>query len=144
MVSSQKSLWGDLSQTEIVRTPFTILKEQAGILSKATRGLLVGDVDRTQSPEHQNVYSVLVLRVVAPSLDNYHYSILQVHHDIKLYPLEIIDLAGDGNRKQCESEEEFEQGLGGILSSPAVRKVISALLSDIHANTPDPDPDVPF
>jgi hypothetical protein len=136
MVSSQKSLWGDLSQPEIVRTPFTILKEQAGILSEATSGLLIGDVYRAQIEEPKSVVNVLVLRVIAPSLDNYHYSILEVNHDITLYPLEVRGLVGNGTySKQCGSEEAFEQALGEILSSPAVRKVISALLSDIYANT---------
>jgi len=139
-MNSQKSLWGDLSQPEIVRTPFTILKEQAAILSKATNGLLVGDVARSQSPGQQNVLSILVLRVIAPSLDDYRYSILEVCHDITLYPLELRDFSGNETySKQCDSEEAFEQALGEILSSPPVRKVISALLSDIYANTPDID-----
>jgi len=140
-MNSQKSLWGDLSQPEIVRTPFTILKEQAAILSKATNGLLVGDVERAQSTGQQNVFSILVLRVIAPSLDGYSYSILEVNHDIRLYPLNLRNLTGDENSKQCDSEETFEQALGEILSSPAVRKVISALLSDIYA---DIDSDVDF
>ena len=140
-MNSQKSLWGDLSQPEIVITPLTILKEQAAILSKATNGLLVGDVERAQSRGQQNVFSILVLRVVAPSLDGYSYSILEVNHDIRLYPLTLRNLTGDENSKQCDSEETFEQALGEILSSLAVRKVISALLSDIYA---DVDSDVDF
>jgi len=143
-MNSQKSLWGDLSQPEIVRTPFTILKEQAAILSKATNGLLVGDVERFQNQGQQNVVSTLVLRVVAPSLDNYNYSVLEVTHNIKLYPLKLRNSATPGYEKQCDSEEAFEEALGEILSSAEVRKVISALLSDIYANTVDPDSDVDF
>jgi len=131
-MNSQKSLWGDLSQPEIVRTPFTILKEQAAILSNATSGLLIGDVERFQNQSQENV---VVLRVIAPSLDNYHYSILAVTHDIKLYPLSLRNLAIDSYEKQCNSEEAFEQALGEALSSPEVRKVISSLLADIYADT---------
>ncbi|MBW4514016.1 MAG: hypothetical protein KME11_02170 [Timaviella obliquedivisa GSE-PSE-MK23-08B] len=130
-MNSQKSLWGDLSKPDIVRTPFTILKEQAAILSEATDGLLVGDVRRIQNQEKQNIE----LRVVAPSLDNYRYSILSVIHDIKLYPLSLNNLANDTYHRQCDSEEAFEQALGEILSSPEVRKVISTLLSEINAGT---------
>lgn len=143
-MNSQKSLWGDLSQPTIVRTPFTILKEQASILSEATSGLLVGDVWRFQDHGQQNAVSNLILRIVAPSLDNYHYSILEVTHDIKLYPLTLNSLTTNSYEEQCDSEEAFEKALGEILSSPEVRKIISALLSDIYANTVEPDSDVDF
>jgi hypothetical protein len=113
-MDSLKSLWGEISQTEIVRTPFTILKEQSAILAKQTKGLLVGEVSRNQIVGND---STLTLRILAASL-GYRYEVVQVD-----------------SAEQCNSEQEFEQALGKILSSPQVKRVISVLLSDIHASS---------
>jgi hypothetical protein len=130
-MDSLKSLWGEISQTEIVRTPFTILKEQSAILAKQTKGLLVGEVSRNQIVGND---STLTLRILAASL-GYRYEVVQVHHNVNLYPLTIVNLAVDDSAEQCNSEQEFEQALGKILSSPQVKRVISVLLSDIHASS---------
>jgi hypothetical protein len=43
-MTSKKNLWGELPKPETIRTPYTILKEQASILSEITNGLLIGEV----------------------------------------------------------------------------------------------------
>jgi len=131
-MDSQKSLWGDLSNTAIFRTPFTILKEQAAVLSQQTKGLLVGEVKRYQD-ENEDIS--LSLHVVAPSLGHYRYEVVQVYYGITIYPLNVRSMATEHPPKPCHSEQEFEQALGEILSSLQVKKVISALLSDIHASS---------
>lgn len=130
-MDSQKSLWGDLSNTAIFRTPFTILKEQAAILSQQTKGLLVGEVKRYQD-ENEDIS--LSLYIVAPSLGDYRYEVVQVYHDITIYPLIVRSMATEDPSNPRHSEQEFEQALGEILSSLQVKRVISALLSDIHAS----------
>jgi uncharacterized protein YihD (DUF1040 family) len=132
-MDSLKSLWGEISQTEIVRTPFTILKEQSAILANQTKGLLVGEVSRKQAVKND---SILTLRILAASL-GYRYEVVQVHHDVNLYPLTIMNLAVDdaASTVRCNSEQEFEQALEKILSSPQVKRVISVLLSDIRASS---------
>jgi hypothetical protein len=131
-MDSHKNLWGDLSQTDTLRTPFIILKEQAAMLAQQTKGLLIGDVQRLQ----QGTSNLLSLRIVAPSLGNYRYAVAQVTHDAQLYPLTIKSLADERFVKECDAEAEFEIALGEVLSSREVRKVIAALLSDIHADNP--------
>lgn len=129
---SKKNLWGELPNAETIRTPYTILKEQASILSELTNGLLLGEV----VVNHQkDKLFVITLRIKAPSLNNYTYSVVEVQQPIQLYPVAIINLL-ENNMTKYSSEEEFENALGEILSSQEVKRVISGLLAQIHADIP--------
>jgi hypothetical protein len=155
-MTSKKNLWGELPNIETIRTPYTILKEQASILSEITNGLLIGEVINNQN----NKYFVKTLRIKAPSLNNYTYSVVEVQHLIQLYPVFVKNLTSapitkatalidslrvdlrhpglleDQGYKKYSSEEEFENALGQILSSKEVKQVISGLLAQIHADIP--------
>lgn len=155
-MTSKKNLWGELPKTETIRTPYTILKEQASILSEITNGLLIGEVINSQNDK----FFVKILRIKAPSLNNYTYSVVEVQHLIQLYPVFIKNLTSepitkatalidslrfdvripglleDQGYKKYVSEEEFENALGQILSSKEVKQVISALLAQIQADIP--------
>ncbi len=131
-MSSNKDLWGEIPSYETIRTPYTILKEQASLLTQKTNGLLIGEVSRDQARNTQQFATTLWIK--APSLNNYIYSIVSVKHSIQLYPVYII--AETNPQINCSSEEEFEQALGKILSSPEVKRVISSLLAEIHADLP--------
>lgn len=160
-MTNKKNLWGELPSLETIRTPYTILKEQASILNEMTKGLLMGEVIHNQKDK----LFVIILRIKAPSLNNYTYSVLEVQHPIKLYPVFVKNLASDNfnslekslmnavdnplmsladpsrlliqqGYSKCSSEEEFENALGQILSSQEVKQVISALLAQIHADIP--------
>jgi hypothetical protein len=160
-MTSNKNLWGDLPNIETLRTPYTLLKEQASILSEITKGLLIGEVIHNQKDK----LFVIILRIKAPSLNNYTYSVLEVQYPIQLYPVFVKNLASDNfnnleknlmnaannplmsfvdyggflenqGYNKCFSEEEFENALGEILSSPEVKRVISGLLAQIHADIP--------
>ena len=58
------NLWGDLPLTKQLRTPSTILREQAAILESETDGLLIGRVGRQTRGETFD----LLFNIVAPSL----------------------------------------------------------------------------
>jgi hypothetical protein len=160
-MTSKKNLWGELPNPETIRTPYAILKEQASILSEITKGLLIGEVINNQ----EDKFFVKILRIKAPSLNNYTYSVVEVKHLIQLYPVfvknltsepitkatDLIDslvdvrlpgLLEDQGYKKYLSEEEFEKALGKILSSQGVKQVISALLAQIHADIPEQGIDV--
>jgi hypothetical protein len=88
--------------------------------------------------------------------------VVEVQHSIKLYPVFVKNLTSepitkatdlidslrfdvripgmleDQGYEKYSSEEEFEKALGQILSSQGVKKVISALLAQIHADIPTP------
>jgi hypothetical protein len=146
-MSGKKNLWGELPNSENVRTPYTLLKEQASLLTEITKGLLIGEVKL--SPEvdalskfttsiigEQNQSFVAFLRIKVPSLNNYTYSVVKIQYPIKLYPVLVKSLVVDNFQIECLSEEEFENAVGQILSSQEVKEVISALLAQIHADIP--------
>ena len=54
-MSTAKSMWGDLSDLETVRTPKAILVEQAIFLTKATSNVLVGDVKDVRRSATENL-----------------------------------------------------------------------------------------
>ncbi len=129
-MTSGKSLWGDLSQIEAVRTPFVILQEQAVILGEITNGLILGEVSRLATGQKIQ----MDLSLVVPALDKYRYAVVEVQSPIvQTYPLTVKSAAIE-HRQLCDSEEEFEEALRSVLSSPQIRKVIATLLSDIHAS----------
>ncbi|MBD2016549.1 hypothetical protein H6F96_21575 [Microcoleus sp. FACHB-53] len=160
-MTNQKNLWGELPKPETIRTPYTLLKEQASILSEITNGLLIGEVINDQ----RDKFFVNILRIKAPSINNYTYSVVQVQYPIQLYPVFVKNLTSDKfnnleknlmnaannpligfvdpggllvqqGYNKYSSEEEFENALGEILSSEEVKQVISALLAQIHADIP--------
>lgn len=122
-------LWGDLPIGERLRTPVSILREQAAILEKKTDGLLIGRVVN----EPMEGTFLLYFSIVAPALNNYTYRILQVEHEIELYPLEVFDPV-TGNDYTCEDESAFREKLKEILSSEPVRNAVIGLLSQIRSD----------
>jgi hypothetical protein len=144
---SNKNLWGELPKSENIRTPYTILKEQASLLTEITKGLLIGEVKLSSEVDalskfassiigEQSQSFVAFLRIKAPSLNNYTYSVVKIQYPIKLYPVLVKSLVVENFQSECSSEEEFENALGQILSSQEVKQVISALLAQIHADIP--------
>jgi hypothetical protein len=151
-MDNPKNLWGEIPKAEIKRTPYTILKEQASQLSRITNGLLIGDVYKNlkQNPLASNLIAqnnpsqsgyqerfVNILRIKAPSLNNYTYSVVQVEYPITLYPAKVRGLAVEDFSQECQNEEEFEQALGEILSSEPVKRAVSTLLAQIRADLPE-------
>jgi hypothetical protein len=121
---SETNLWGDLSTLKKIRTPKTLLLEQAEILSQAPGGVVRGQVDTTQNGDI--LYNKLT--IVAPALDNYSYAVCVVRHDVELYPCSIYDQRTTQWTK-CENEADLKEKLGAILSGEKTRRVIEALLS---------------
>src|SRR6266404_5119876 len=105
-----ESLWGDIPKGDNLKTPISILREQAAILGDATDNILVADV----VPNTQRGTVTLHFYVTAPALDNYRVHLLQVRHDVALYPLVI---ATEWMEYDCQTEEIFKEDLRTVLSS---------------------------
>jgi hypothetical protein len=121
-----KNLWGDLGSLAIVRTPKTVLEEQAALLTEATKGLLVGRVlDETQGESFH--YD---LAVIVPALNNYKYTILSVIHSLKIYPVRIRAQRPPVTTGHL-SLDAFEKGIERVLTSSAVRSALSHLRSQV-------------
>ncbi|GEM_PF-572065 len=175
-MDTRKNLWGDIPHTDDLRTPYTLLKEQASLLIELTKGLLIGEIERSQyysddsdtktalgfraplpslgsslsslrstqsgflqplrdEQKEPKPISVLYLKIKVPTLNNYTISLLKVTYPVELYPAGIFSLI-EQVEQLCPDEEKFEQGLGEILSSHKVRRIVSALLSDVHVDQP--------
>ncbi len=123
-----KDLWGELPTQDLVRDPYTILREQAALLGKKTENLLEGRVRRRR---RQSGGFMLYLDIVVPTLDNYSYTVLTVTHGLELYPVKMKDqgYTTEAELKEYKDENQFVEALGEILISNQVRKVITNLLS---------------
>ena len=82
-----QNLWPEFV-VEKVRSPKTILKEQAGYLMKMTKNILSADVETTQ--ERSTGQIIHNFYVVAPAMDNYRYRVFNVSHDVIYYPLSVM------------------------------------------------------
>src|SRR5882724_8813454 len=113
----EASLWGDLSRLQQIRTPKTILVEQANILNQATKGVVRADVVSTGSGPNLTH----LLNLLAPALGNYTYMVAGVAHDINIYPCKLLNpiqnLAED-----CTDEVDLKKKLSAVLSDPKTRK----------------------
>lgn len=125
---ASKSLWADLTQVGIDRTPRTILMEQAQYLTESTRGKLVGSVGEGRSSDETFTFS---LNVRVPSLNEYLVNILTIEHGIDLYPVR-LGASRPPTNVTCSDEADFERKVGSVLSSPEVAALLSRLLSFVR------------
>lgn len=126
---AEKNLWGDLSDIKGVITPADYLVEQANVLTAQTKGILLGTVETTRA---YGASFRSTLSVVVPGLNDYQYDLLTMVYGISLYPVNIKDIVGQKDYK-CESPELISDTLQMILSSPAVHKVLGALMAQTRA-----------
>ena len=121
-----KNLWGDLPELSDVRSPATILREQASLLTQMTKGTLQGEVSLLKRKDKFD----LTLRILAPALDNYSYTVLGVVYPIEMYPADVFDAHNlPPIPRSCTDEESLQSTLANILSSSRTQKVISHLLA---------------
>ena len=86
---SSTSLWPSFGEIKLIKTPKIILKEQAHILESITSGYIKTEI---QTAPHSNLLNKVshVMKITAPSVENFSTAIVQVDHDIiKLYPLTV-------------------------------------------------------
>ena len=127
-----KNLWGDLNDLPTLRTPASILKEQAEILQSHTNGMLVAEV-KTSGNQNKRIY--YELNIVVPALHNYKYNVVAVSHTITLYPVHFHSSVN--NIASATDESEFVQKLSDIISSDEIRQNIIALLSQAREGQND-------
>ena len=118
-----RDFWGDLQATE-VRTPLSILREQASMLGPKTNHLLEARVDSDVS--NGTFYHRFTL--VVPALDNYTYQLFVIEHGIDLYPVKEL-----GDPQRLNDEAEFTEWLRQRLTSPQTRKILSNLVAQAQS-----------
>ena len=117
-----KNMWGNIADISKIRTPHEILLEQGSFLSEMTKGALELKIERKQS----SVVFSYDIYISLPAM-KYKERLLRMSHDIKLYPAIMHDM--ESNQVESKTQEEFEENLGAILSSPETMSLISSLMA---------------
>lgn len=141
-----EDLWPQELEAAKIRTPVSILKEQASLLGQKTKNLVEGRVAITEKGTNLS-YS---FSLVAPALNNYRYLLFTISHDIRMYPLfisveeEILaeinpelfeewgtsaGLLASSHTEKAENEAEFLELLKRIFSATKTKQLIAAMLS---------------
>jgi hypothetical protein len=121
-----ESFWS-IPSADAVRTPLTLLREQATALTQQTKGALVGTVETSPVGD----YLVIELSIQVPALNNYKLRLLSYHQPMAMYPGGLSTVSGDSI--DVGNEEEFERSLKEILSSDKVSGLVGSLLSQATA-----------
>ncbi len=125
MSDQRESYWPTDFGVETEITPLTILKEQAVLLGERTKNVVKARV-QTKLDEKMEVRHSLYL--IVPTLGNYRYFLLSVHHKPEIYPIRIFDGTTD-RELTAFSLDQFKEKLREILSSDRVRRIIGNLLT---------------
>ena len=125
-----ENLWGELPDVGNVRTPLSILKEQATVLSDMTERLLEGSV--TILKDAVNEISA-ELEIRAPALGGYKVAVLRVSHKLAIYPVMVVDLINNTPLSPASDESMYLDSLKRVLTQPKVKSVISSLLLQSRA-----------
>ncbi|MFN3233394.1 MAG: hypothetical protein ACE363_14720 [Alphaproteobacteria bacterium] len=121
-----KSLWGDFTDFEEIRTPHLLLKEQAGLLDEATGGSVTAIVTRS----HDEKYQMSHMIVSAHGLDDYKPTLVTIRYTVKHYPCWIKDPVHDV-WVESRDEEEYVSYLARVLRSDHVRQIITGMISEV-------------
>lgn len=121
-MATQTDFWGDLGVAEL-RTPVTIMREQAALLGAKTQNLIEARV-RTSVLDN---YFWHFFDLIVPSMDNYSYELFSVWHAVELYPVRIPERPFGA--QQLPTEQAFTDWLRDKLSSAETKRIITNLLS---------------
>jgi hypothetical protein len=128
-----ESFW-TIPDTTNLRTPVTILKEQAEAVTQATNGVLNGEIRAysRNSLERADFKSGTQLAITVPFLKDYSVILLNYDHNITMYPGVIKDNFGN-NSFIINNELEFVNSLKDIFSSEKTKMILANLLSQANA-----------
>jgi hypothetical protein len=128
-----EDLWGELPNTDNIRTSFTVLKEQADLLAKKSHGILIGEIENRQETfqtEKGGNFIESTLYIFVPAL-SYRYGVVTLRHQVdQYYPVVIDDINEliQQNKKNCSNEKELKETLRRILQASKLQNVIYNLL----------------
>ena len=140
------SLWGNINN-EGVRTPISILYEQAEYLEKKTKNIVYAEIERNTLEEYEGENGNLVydFLIKGSYLKNYSYKLFTITISFELYPLDIridtktfeeIESSIATHMEICakntikiNNEKEYINLLKLILSSRKVGNLINGIIS---------------
>lgn len=122
-MTATDNLWPEFNLDEVIRSPKTILNEQAEFLAKKTKNLLMANV-KTYVGNNKIRHD---FEIIAPKLNGYKYTLFNITHEsVFIYPC-IIDLPMI--EYKVENESILIEKLKDIFNSSEIKKVIQALIS---------------
>ncbi|MDP2997749.1 MAG: hypothetical protein Q8N47_09690 [Bryobacterales bacterium] len=125
MATQIADLWGRFEPAE-VRTPLSILRQQAALLGDKTNHLVEARVNTYALGP--NIYHAFNL--VVPALEDYTYQLFRVSHGVELYPVSANSTEGHLQwHRELENEEAFVGWLSSSFSSEATKRIISTLMA---------------
>ncbi len=134
MATNLPDLWpDDIAVTNDLKSPVTILRQQAALLGEKTQNLVEAEVSSQVTPgsPSEGSYFTHQFSLVAPALDNYKFRLFYIRHLIDFYPIRIWK---EGAKEiQVGSEQEFIETLREIFSSEETKRVIRALIAQSQA-----------
>jgi hypothetical protein len=119
------SFWA-IPDAAAIRTPLSILREQASALTQQTQGVLVGEA-ATKSKGDDLVVS---LDIVVPGLNDYRYRVLMYEQPLEMYPGS-FRAPVDALSKTIADETSFVAAVKAALSSQKVKNALTSLLAQV-------------
>ncbi|MBS1917002.1 MAG: hypothetical protein JST87_12055 [Bacteroidetes bacterium] len=126
------NLWPSFENIPDIKTPKSVLLEQAMYLENASKNLLkvqIATGSRAASGKETIVYR---FNIIAPFLGNYSFSLLTLEHDIFLYPL-LITCQLLNRSYNIQTEKDFFEILKTIFNDQKTIDTINNLLSQSKA-----------
>lgn len=144
----EQNLWGDLfiAKKNLVKSPKKILEEQANIFNTGNKWIVCSvmssfedhdvswlDVNNPfEEAEQKEKDLVLKMKLTVPSLNHYSIVILSAKYLVsRIYPCKLKNLITNGEWKEVDSEESFNQELKAILMSADISKLLTNLYSQM-------------
>ena len=124
---TKTNLWpDDIGQVTVERGPATLLKEQAGLLSQLTKGLVEAEVRGEQDPETQNFVDNFYL--VATTI-NYSYLLFKTDYPPTSYPANLYFHPLFPLGVLVADDEDLAKCLADIFDHEKTRQIIGAIIA---------------
>jgi hypothetical protein len=130
MSTAIPDLWPDDFGKSTETPPVLILREQAELLGRKTRGAVQGLVQTTRDGDG----FLHIFYLMAPSLDQYTYTLFNIRHGVSFYPLDLADHAGRVSK--IMTQDHLTEALRTIFSSENTKRVVRAILAQVEEPVP--------
>jgi hypothetical protein len=133
MATINEDFWPDLNLAPAV-TPLSILREQAGLLTQRTGGVLRGAVETWSEGERV----AHTFNIVVPALGGYKRTLFTVYHNPLGYPISVETdpkpVFGIPTEPQTIADEnQFRNWLRSMLRSSDVKRIVESLYAQASA-----------
>ncbi len=115
-----------------ITPPKNILNKQVEYFNESHQGLLTAQLGLKQDISAAGTaYFVISLSIKAPTLGNYSFLLLNLEHNINLYPCSISDTLNGKPYTNLQNEEDVLNALREIFNSASTIKAIGTLKAQL-------------